>query len=149
MDSSIPWHRVFFSDIWGQPVQGSGHARKPYRPLTVLSFRLNKALNTLAGQKPLSVQGFRQFNVVLHACNVLLVFLMAFPGLVRVYLLVSKDDHEVLPWLLSNVEAALRMRLLSVFVVDDGVWHFSNWYNCICEVAASDGTTVVCLLAVG
>ncbi|XP_055949384.1 protein O-mannosyl-transferase TMTC2-like isoform X2 [Argiope bruennichi] len=56
---STPIGQLFFNDFWGTPLTHSG-SHKSYRPLCVLTFRLNYALG---GFDP---WGYHFFNVVLH-----------------------------------------------------------------------------------
>ncbi|ELU11461.1 hypothetical protein CAPTEDRAFT_171248 [Capitella teleta] len=56
---SSPLWSIFLNDFWGTPLTHSG-SHKSYRPLCVLSFRLNCALG---GLRPF---GFHLFNVALH-----------------------------------------------------------------------------------
>jgi len=57
---STPITRLLLNDFWGTPLRHSG-SHKSYRPLTVLTFRLNYLLG---GLKPL---GYHVVNVLLHA----------------------------------------------------------------------------------
>jgi protein O-mannosyl-transferase len=63
---STPWLRVWQDDFWGTPLGHSG-SHKSYRPLTVLSFRLNYLI---AGFRP---QGYHLFNIILHCFATALV----------------------------------------------------------------------------
>ncbi|XP_042895436.1 protein O-mannosyl-transferase TMTC2 isoform X2 [Parasteatoda tepidariorum] len=56
---STPVSQLFYNDFWGTPLTHSG-SHKSYRPLCVLSFRLNYALG---GMDPWS---YHFFNVLLH-----------------------------------------------------------------------------------
>ena len=55
-----PLSQLFYDDFWGTPLTHSG-SHKSYRPLTVLTFRLNYALGGL------SPFGYHLGNVLLHA----------------------------------------------------------------------------------
>ncbi|GFS97681.1 protein O-mannosyl-transferase TMTC2 [Nephila pilipes] len=57
---STPIGQLFYNDFWGTPLTHSG-SHKSYRPLCVLTFRLNYALG---GFDP---WGYHFFNVILHA----------------------------------------------------------------------------------
>ncbi|CAL1270183.1 unnamed protein product [Larinioides sclopetarius] len=57
---STPIGQLFFNDFWGTPLTHSG-SHKSYRPLCVLTFRLNYALGGL------DPWGYHFFNVVLHS----------------------------------------------------------------------------------
>ncbi|KAJ6221197.1 hypothetical protein RDWZM_007009 [Blomia tropicalis] len=59
LKTSTPWYRLFCNDFWGTPIR-STNSHGSYRPLTVLSFRLNYNLN---GLNPF---GFHLFNLLLH-----------------------------------------------------------------------------------
>lgn len=58
--SGTPLVNIFYDDFWGTPLMHSG-SHKSYRPLCVLTFRLNHALH---GMEPL---GYHLGNVLLHA----------------------------------------------------------------------------------
>ncbi|KAG8222708.1 hypothetical protein J437_LFUL002765, partial [Ladona fulva] len=58
--STTPLHRLFSNDFWGTPLTHSG-SHKSYRPIAVLSFRLN---HMISGFKPAP---YHLVNVVLHA----------------------------------------------------------------------------------
>ncbi|KAE8752552.1 hypothetical protein FOCC_FOCC000674 [Frankliniella occidentalis] len=68
---SSPWLSAFANDFWGTPLTQSG-SHGSYRPLTVLSLRLNALL---AGGAPLQdgAWGFHLGNVLLHVMASLLV----------------------------------------------------------------------------
>ncbi|GFR22841.1 protein O-mannosyl-transferase Tmtc3, partial [Trichonephila clavata] len=55
-----PMINIFQNDFWGTPLRKE-HSHKSYRPLTVLSFRLNYAVH---GLEPM---GYHLINIVLHA----------------------------------------------------------------------------------
>eukprot|EP00042_Codosiga_hollandica_P042476 m.389976 g.389976 ORF g.389976 m.389976 type:complete len:925 (+) comp56338_c0_seq5:10-2784(+) len=59
------WSSVFFNDFWGKHIRDV-KSNKSYRPLTVLSFRLN---HLLGGLNP---WGYHAFNVILHGIVALL-----------------------------------------------------------------------------
>ncbi|XP_017769001.1 PREDICTED: transmembrane and TPR repeat-containing protein CG4341 [Nicrophorus vespilloides] len=64
---TTPWHRLLQDDFWGTPLSDSG-SHGSYRPLCVLSFRLNYLLG---GFQP---WGYHLVNVLLHClATVLLV----------------------------------------------------------------------------
>ena len=58
--SDTPLSHVFYDDFWGTPLTHSG-SHKSYRPLCVLTFRLNHLLD---GLRP---RGYHVGNVLLHA----------------------------------------------------------------------------------
>ena len=70
--SSTPLSSVFSNDFWGLPLSDP-ESHKSYRPLTVLSFRLNHHLHGLWSP------GFHCFNIAAH-CAVCLLFLWACLG---------------------------------------------------------------------
>ena len=41
---NVPWREAFRRDFWGQELSGEGWTHKSFRPLTTLSFRLDRAL---------------------------------------------------------------------------------------------------------
>ena len=67
---STPWRNIWWNDFWGTPLSHSG-SHKSYRPLTVLSFKLNY----MAGQ--LDPKGYHATNVILHSVTSGLVFVLA------------------------------------------------------------------------
>ena len=67
---STPWGNIWKNDFWGTPLSHSG-SHKSYRPLTVLSFKLN----FIAGQ--LDPKSYHVTNVVLHGVASGLVFALA------------------------------------------------------------------------
>ncbi|GFT46833.1 protein O-mannosyl-transferase TMTC3 [Nephila pilipes] len=62
-----PLANLFRNDFWGTPLHKE-QSHKSYRPLTVLSFRLNYAVHEL---QPF---GYHLVNVMLHACVCLLFY---------------------------------------------------------------------------
>ncbi|GIY00468.1 protein O-mannosyl-transferase Tmtc3 [Caerostris darwini] len=62
-----PLINIFRNDFWGTPL-AKEQSHKSYRPLTVLSFRLNYAVHEL---EPL---GYHALNVLLHACVCILFY---------------------------------------------------------------------------
>ncbi|TSS60369.1 Transmembrane and TPR repeat-containing protein 3 [Bagarius yarrelli] len=57
---STPIHNLFLNDFWGTPM-AEERSHKSYRPLTVLTFRLNYLLSEL------SPASYHLFNMLLHA----------------------------------------------------------------------------------
>ncbi|XP_015794954.1 transmembrane and TPR repeat-containing protein 2 [Tetranychus urticae] len=55
-----PWTNLFYNDFWGTPLTHSG-SHKSYRPLTVLTFRLNYYWHQL------NPSGYHWVNVILHS----------------------------------------------------------------------------------
>lgn len=64
---NTPLHQLFGNDFWGKPIDDPT-SHKSYRPLTVLSFRLNYALHEL---RP---WGYHMVNALLHTSCTLLVY---------------------------------------------------------------------------
>ncbi|KAF7232552.1 hypothetical protein EG68_11465 [Paragonimus skrjabini miyazakii] len=61
------WTDVFYNDFWGTPmIQERSH--KSYRPITVLTFRVNYLLHEL------NPVGYHAFNVILHALVTVLLY---------------------------------------------------------------------------
>ena len=56
---SAPWSNLFLNDFWGTPMQQEG-SHKSYRPLCILTFRINYMLH---GLQPM---GYHMVNVILH-----------------------------------------------------------------------------------
>ncbi len=63
---STPWTQLFLNDFWGEPMSNPT-SHKSYRPITVLTFRLNYLLHEL---EPF---GYHVVNVVLHTIATLLL----------------------------------------------------------------------------
>ncbi|XP_059617887.1 protein O-mannosyl-transferase TMTC2 [Phlebotomus argentipes] len=68
--TSTPWRQMLDNDFWGTPLTDSG-SHGSFRPLCVLSFRLN---HLLSGFRPF---GFHLTNVLLHAVATGLVLKLA------------------------------------------------------------------------
>lgn len=60
LQSSSDLSQLFYNDFWGTPLTHSG-SHKSYRPLCVLTFRINHALGAL------NPFGYHLGNVLLHA----------------------------------------------------------------------------------
>ncbi|KAF8795853.1 Protein O-mannosyl-transferase Tmtc3 like protein [Argiope bruennichi] len=56
---STPLLNIFFNDFWGTPIRKE-HSHKSYRPLCVLTFRINYAMHQL------NPWGYHLFNIILH-----------------------------------------------------------------------------------
>ena len=67
---TVPFAQVFANDFWGKPM-ADPTSHKSYRPLTVLTFRVNYALHQL------SPWGYHAVNVALHAVASCLVVLVS------------------------------------------------------------------------
>uniref|UniRef100_A0A2A4K6I1 dolichyl-phosphate-mannose--protein mannosyltransferase n=2 Tax=Heliothis virescens TaxID=7102 RepID=A0A2A4K6I1_HELVI len=67
--TSESWTDIFYNDFWGTNIQ-SNLSHKSYRPLTILSYRLNYVLN----KKKLSSHQFKMTNLVSHVVCCLLVY---------------------------------------------------------------------------
>ena len=65
--SATPLRSVFSNDFWGLPLSDP-ESHKSYRPLTVLSFRLNHYLHGLWSP------GFHVVNIAMHGIVCLLFF---------------------------------------------------------------------------
>jgi hypothetical protein len=63
-DAKKPLSALWRNDFWGQDIRGEG-SHKSYRPLTVLTFRLNRVLS--GSSDKLQPWGFHAANVALHA----------------------------------------------------------------------------------
>ncbi len=63
----VPWNSLFANDFWGTPMNKE-QSHKSYRPLTVLTFRLNYALGEL------NPVGYHLVNVLLHGCVTILYY---------------------------------------------------------------------------
>ncbi|CAB3400234.1 unnamed protein product [Caenorhabditis bovis] len=58
--------KIFSRDFWGTPIQ-SPHSHKSYRPLTTLTFWINRIVDS-------GVTGYHIVNIVIHIANSLLVY---------------------------------------------------------------------------
>ena len=65
LSPDVPWSNLLWDDFWGMPMHVEG-SHKSYRPLCVLTFRLNYLLHQL---RPF---GYHLGNVLLHALVTLL-----------------------------------------------------------------------------
>ncbi|KAK2712020.1 hypothetical protein QYM36_010897 [Artemia franciscana] len=90
---STPLSQIFVDDFWGTPLTHSG-SHKSYRPLTVLSFRLNVLLHDL---KPF---GFHLVNILLHTAATALftkfartIFRQTFPCAISGAIFASHPIH--------------------------------------------------------
>ena len=88
-----PLSQIFFDDFWGTPLTHSG-SHKSYRPLCVLTFRLNYAFGEL------DPFGYHLLNVVLHTIATALVtytarvlFNRTFPTVLAGLLFASHPIH--------------------------------------------------------
>lgn len=70
MNPTTPWTNLMLNDFWGTPLTHSG-SHKSYRPLCVLSFRLNYWLHEL------QPAGYHLFNVLLHCLATALFTVLA------------------------------------------------------------------------
>ncbi|XP_045530066.1 protein O-mannosyl-transferase TMTC4 [Pieris brassicae] len=69
--TSVSWSEPFNHDFWGSQIDSS-LSHKSYRPLTILSFKLNYLIN----RRQLSAFQFKITNVVLHIlCSTLLLII--------------------------------------------------------------------------
>ena len=64
--SSTPIAQLLRDDFWGEPMHGNPVSHKSYRPLTVLTFRINYALHEL------QPWGYHVINVLLHGLATIL-----------------------------------------------------------------------------
>ena len=67
VEPSAPWGRLWTNDFWGGSLRRDG-GHKSYRPLTVLSYRLNHHLFDL------EPWGYHATNVALHGATAVLYF---------------------------------------------------------------------------
>ena len=65
-----PLSALLLNDFWGRPI-AEEESHKSYRPITVLTFRLNHMLSGL------DVIGFHIVNVALHGANSVMLFKLA------------------------------------------------------------------------
>ncbi|RWS31166.1 transmembrane and TPR repeat-containing protein 2-like protein [Leptotrombidium deliense] len=66
-----PWTALFFNDFWGTPLTHTG-SHKSYRPLCVLSYRVNHLFNAL------HPSGYHLVNVILHTMVTVLFTKLSF-----------------------------------------------------------------------
>ena len=62
---------VFRNDFWGTPIQ-TPKSHKSYRPLTILSFKLNHYFHGF------SPRGYHLINLLIHSLNSLLLFILSY-----------------------------------------------------------------------
>ena len=72
---------VFSNDFWGTPIH-TPKSHKSYRPLTVLSFKLNHYFHGF------SPQGYHLINLLIHFLNSLFLFILS-------YLYIFKNDIQL------------------------------------------------------
>ncbi|GFU34005.1 protein O-mannosyl-transferase TMTC3 [Trichonephila clavipes] len=85
-----PLVNLLRNDFWGTPLHKE-KSHKSYRPLTVLSFRLNYAVHEL---QPF---GYHVVNVMLHACICLLFYKLCLHFLAASSSLISSAMFAVHP----------------------------------------------------
>ena len=120
-DSSI-WN-VFQNDFWGTNIK-SNLSHKSYRPLTVLSFKLNYFL--AGGYKP---WGFHLVNIVLHSINsvfILQVFSVLFGGI-----MVGLDGRRVFTSPKASFLCAILFAVHPIHT--ESVSFASFWFIFCCE----------------
>ena len=61
--SSTPFAQLHRDDFWGEPMRSGAVSHKSYRPLTVLTFRMNYALHEL------QPWGYHVINVLLRCMD--------------------------------------------------------------------------------
>ena len=66
-----PWTNLIWNDFWGTPIRQEG-SHKSYRPLCVLTFRLNYMLHKL------HPMGYHLMNVLLHGVTCYIFVLMSY-----------------------------------------------------------------------
>ncbi|XP_035216740.1 protein O-mannosyl-transferase TMTC3-like [Stegodyphus dumicola] len=131
--SHTPILNLFQNDFWGTPIR-KDHSHKSYRPLTVLSFRLNYAVHGLA---PF---GYHFVNILLHAFICLLFYKLCLHFLSGASSLVSSALFAVHPIHTEAVTGVVgRAELLSaaafvgalLFYIQKRYHHKANtWQDC-------------------
>nr|XP_057930614.1 protein O-mannosyl-transferase TMTC3 [Doryrhamphus excisus]XP_057930615.1 protein O-mannosyl-transferase TMTC3 [Doryrhamphus excisus]XP_057930616.1 protein O-mannosyl-transferase TMTC3 [Doryrhamphus excisus]XP_057930618.1 protein O-mannosyl-transferase TMTC3 [Doryrhamphus excisus] len=113
---STPLRNLFLNDFWGTPM-AEERSHKSYRPLTVLTFRLNYLLSEL------SAASYHMFNVILHAivCVLFLrvcrLFLDRTSGLVAALLFAVHPIHtEAVTGVVGRAELLSSIFLLAAFL---------------------------------
>uniref|UniRef100_A0A1I8JF98 dolichyl-phosphate-mannose--protein mannosyltransferase n=1 Tax=Macrostomum lignano TaxID=282301 RepID=A0A1I8JF98_9PLAT len=146
----VPWTQLFRNDFWGTPM-AEEKSHKSYRPLTVLTFRLNYALAELA---PF---GYHLGNVGLHAL-VSAMFLAACRALlsgiveerasaVAAYLFALHPVHtEAVAGLLSAALFLLALRAFAARRDYSGVW-LAVLYAALGTLCKEQAITVVAVCA--
>ncbi|XP_061772972.1 protein O-mannosyl-transferase TMTC3 [Nerophis ophidion] len=113
---STPVRNLFLNDFWGTPM-AEERSHKSYRPLTVLTFRLNYLLSEL------NAASYHMFNVVLHVivCALFLrvcrLFLDRTSGLVAALLFAVHPVHtEAVTGVVGRAELLSSIFLLAAFL---------------------------------
>ncbi|XP_061825330.2 protein O-mannosyl-transferase TMTC3 [Nerophis lumbriciformis] len=113
---STPVRNLFLNDFWGTPM-AEERSHKSYRPLTVLTFRLNYLLSEL------NAASYHMFNVVLHiiVCTLFLrvcrLFLDRTSGLVAALLFAVHPVHtEAVTGVVGRAELLSSIFLLAAFL---------------------------------
>lgn len=148
--NSTPWYSVFTVDYWGTPIHLE-HSHKSYRPVTMLTFRLDYYLS---GLQPFT---YHLFNVQLHILVTLIVYKFMFdrlgdtlPSLVgALFFSLHSLKTEVVSGIVGRAE------LLSSFFFMSALFCYFNSSNLcyvFCVILASlckeQGLTIPCVCIV-
>uniref|UniRef100_A0A8C7Z1F5 Protein O-mannosyl-transferase TMTC3 n=1 Tax=Oryzias sinensis TaxID=183150 RepID=A0A8C7Z1F5_9TELE len=113
---ATPLHNLFLNDFWGTPMTEE-RSHKSYRPLTVLTFRLNYLFSEL------SAASYHLLNIILHAAVCVLflrvcrLFLDKTSGLVAALLFAVHPIHtEAVTGVVGRAELLSSIFLLAAFL---------------------------------
>ncbi|XP_067123471.1 protein O-mannosyl-transferase Tmtc3-like isoform X2 [Centruroides vittatus] len=120
---------IFWNDFWGTPIIKE-HSHKSYRPICVLTFRINYMIDEL---NPL---GYHLVNVLLHALVCILylrlcyMFLPAESSLVAAMLFAVHPIHtEAVTGVVGRAETLSSVFFLSAFLcyIQCSQWKWTDW----------------------
>ncbi|XP_064490379.1 protein O-mannosyl-transferase Tmtc3-like isoform X2 [Ornithodoros turicata] len=154
-----PLHHVFWNDFWGTPIHKE-HSHKSYRPLCVLTFRINYWLHEL------DPMGYHIGNVLLHVivCAIFLrvcsMVVPETPSVVAALLFAVHPVHtEAVTGVVGRAESLSSVFFLLAFIAythSTGRWKNTRWSSllvCVVLIAVAtlckeQGITVVGVCAV-
>lgn len=140
------WWSVFLVDYWGTPIM-SEQSHKSYRPLTLLSFRLNYVLDQL---QPF---GYHLLNVLLHVIVSLIVYkfmlnilsnrFAAVPLFATLFFALHPLKSEAVSGIVGRAEIMLTLfYLISLFCYFDSAY-FSFLFYLVCAILSKEqGITI-------
>ncbi|KAG8188762.1 hypothetical protein JTE90_012233 [Oedothorax gibbosus] len=134
---ATPLHSIFFNDFWGTPIHKE-HSHKSYRPLCVLTFRINYALNHL------DPWGYHLFNIILHVLVCLLylrlcqLFLSSTASFIAAFLFAVHPIHtEAVTGIVGRAEILSSLFFLLAFL---------SYIKCSKSFQSTDRLQLLCCL---